>query len=358
MHNQENRILFLDGLRGWAAFIVLLSHIFIQTNPISPSVRAIMGDIFIFHGGLAVILFFIVSGYSLSIGYLQTGDPLKLKRILLGRYFRLVVPILLACFIVYGVATAGWLPQEFVRPGSQNVVDLLQFALFDVLFRYNAATSPIPPLWTMSVEFMGSVLIIAMLAIVRRHRLRFLVYIVVLAIAYTTYPLYAAFIFGLLLAEVRPEALRTSTQRLLSTVATIALGPMLLSIAWIADPWPNRHILVLFACGLSICLFYSDATRRFLSNPVSSFLGSISFSLYLLHAATIHIFEGLFMPLGSSPYVIAAGGILIAAISVVLAWVFRPIDTLGIRVSRRVGRLLTASGAVYINSGGRTERAE
>lgn len=70
----SERLRFLDGIRGWGALFVVLYHMYIQICPITPGAQSVMKRIFVFNGMLAVVLFFVVSGYSLSVGFLRTGD--------------------------------------------------------------------------------------------------------------------------------------------------------------------------------------------------------------------------------------------------------------------------------------------
>jgi len=70
------RLGFLDGLRGWAAVVVLFHHIFVDGLPANSFManRLFWAKVFFMNGTFAVCLFFVISGFSLSIGYLQTGE--------------------------------------------------------------------------------------------------------------------------------------------------------------------------------------------------------------------------------------------------------------------------------------------
>jgi peptidoglycan/LPS O-acetylase OafA/YrhL len=50
---------------------------------------------------MAIFVFFLVSGFSLSIDYLDRGDVSRWIRALAGRYFRLAIPIFFASLIVH-----------------------------------------------------------------------------------------------------------------------------------------------------------------------------------------------------------------------------------------------------------------
>lgn len=67
----DQRTYFLGGLRSWGSVIVLLYHTFVEIFPPTPEIGRVLLHLFPFNGGLAVFIFFIVSGYALSLGYIQ-----------------------------------------------------------------------------------------------------------------------------------------------------------------------------------------------------------------------------------------------------------------------------------------------
>ena len=85
--SEAGRLRFLDGLRGWAAVVVLLHHVFIDGPPANGFMadRTPWAKVFV-NGTLAVCVFFVISGFSLSIRYLDRGDGGTLARIAAGRY--------------------------------------------------------------------------------------------------------------------------------------------------------------------------------------------------------------------------------------------------------------------------------
>ena len=92
---RPERYRFLDGLRGWAAAVVLLHHLFVDGLPANSLMadRALWAKVFFLNGMLAVSIFFVISGFSLSIRYLEAGDGKALGRVAAGRYLRLALPI-------------------------------------------------------------------------------------------------------------------------------------------------------------------------------------------------------------------------------------------------------------------------
>jgi peptidoglycan/LPS O-acetylase OafA/YrhL len=336
MQNKSHRIIFLDGIRGWGALFVVLYHVYIEIYPISSEAKDVMAQIFIFNGMLAVVLFFIVSGYSLSIGFLQTGEIEKLKRIAIGRYFRLSIPILLSCLLVYICTKVGLSPEFKATATSQNLPNLFRFALYDVYFNYNYGSTPIPPLWTMQFELIGSGLVLATLAVFRRSW-RFGAYVLLTAVLYTIEPLYATFIVGVMLAEAHLNITSTRVSSMLSKVASFGLVPALLAAAWLPGQ-PDLRIWVLVGSVLAFCLIHSSTSRVFLSSPVSIFLGKISFPLYLLHAPVIWALGRPLLAKASSPLEIALADACTVIAAILIAWLFQKIDTAGIVFARVIGR--------------------
>ena len=93
---------------------------------------------FFMNGTFAVCLFFVISGFSLSIGYLQSGDDRGLARMAAGRYLRLAVPIFAICAITYVLMVLNVIPPATLRPSpldifgnfTPTVQGLLEFSLF------------------------------------------------------------------------------------------------------------------------------------------------------------------------------------------------------------------------------------
>src|ERR1700691_4379638 len=146
MESETKRVRFLDGLRGWAAIVVLLHHIFIDGLPANAFMadRVLWAKVFFLNGTLAVCIFFVVSGFSLSIRYLDTGDDRGLARLAAGRYLRLALPIFAICAITYGLLLWGIIPPAPQRPPpldmfltfTPTIERLLSFSLFKVFVAY------------------------------------------------------------------------------------------------------------------------------------------------------------------------------------------------------------------------------
>lgn len=78
--------------------------------------RTLWAKVFFVNGTLAVCVFFAISGFSLSIRYLDRGDGGALARIAAGRYLRLAVPIFAICAITHALLVFGVIPPPALRP--------------------------------------------------------------------------------------------------------------------------------------------------------------------------------------------------------------------------------------------------
>jgi len=294
MQNGEKRLRFLDGLRGWAAIVVLFHHIFIDGLPANDIMadRALWAKVFFLNGMLAVCVFFVVSGFSLSIRYLETGDDRALVRIAAGRYLRLALPILAVCAITYALLIVGIIPLAAQRPppldeflAFRPTIDgLLKFSLFNVFVSYSGAESYDPPLWTMCYEFFGSFMVFAIIPLLRTSRFRRWLLVLTAAALAAIQSYFALFFAGILIADlVRQSDRRTSTN-------LIGAGLCAAGVILLAAGWSGAGYIVVAAC-LTAGVAFCQPVRRLFENRLGDFLGWISFPLYLVQAAVIYSFS-------------------------------------------------------------------
>ncbi|OIN94171.1 MAG: hypothetical protein AUJ20_01615 [Comamonadaceae bacterium CG1_02_60_18] len=102
-----DRSYFLDGIRGWASLMVLFSHlvVFFLANSIKEFQPWIFG--IITDGNLVIFIFFVLSGFVLTLGYVQKGERQIIVALALRRYPRFAIPIICTCILVYLLAQNG-----------------------------------------------------------------------------------------------------------------------------------------------------------------------------------------------------------------------------------------------------------
>jgi peptidoglycan/LPS O-acetylase OafA/YrhL len=287
------RFRFLDGLRGWAAVVVLLHHLFIDGLPANSFMadRALWAKVFFLNGTLVVSVFFVISGFSLSIRYLETGDGRALGRVAAGRYLRLALPIFAICAVTYVLLVSGLIPPAAQRPSpldqflsfTPSVDGLLGFSLLKVFVAYSGAESYDPPLWTMTYEFFGSFMVFALVAYLRPSRLRTLLLAVLFLLLTALQTYFALFVAGILIADLFPL--------IRATTAANRAGALLCGAGILLIALPNTWFAAVYLGG-AICLtagaVFCAPVRRFFDSRLSSFLGWVSFPLYLVQAAVIY----------------------------------------------------------------------
>ena len=288
------RFRFLDGLRGWAAVVVLLHHLFIDGLPANSFMadRALWAKVFFLNGTVAVSVFFVISGFSLSIRYLETGDGRALGRIAAGRYLRLALPIFAICAVTYVLLVSGLIPPAAQRPSpldqflgfTPSIDGLLGFSLLKVFVAYSGAESYDPPLWTMTYEFFGSFMVFALIAYLRPSRLRTLLLTVLFLLLTALQTYFALFVAGILIADLFP--------RIGASTAANRAGALLCGAGILLIALPHAWFAAVYLGG-GVCLtagaVFCAPVRRFFESRLSSFLGWVSFPLYLIQAAVIYV---------------------------------------------------------------------
>src|SRR5580698_1668506 len=100
----EKRLTFLDGIRGWGAVIVLLHHIKFSGMSVFGSSAWFS---FITDGHFAVYVFYVLSGFALTIKFVEKPEAYSVAQAVAARYFRLVIPIFVTSFIAYMLFVCG-----------------------------------------------------------------------------------------------------------------------------------------------------------------------------------------------------------------------------------------------------------
>jgi peptidoglycan/LPS O-acetylase OafA/YrhL len=334
------RIAYWDGLRGWAAVAVVLYHLDQHLVPSLHAPPALAADgladdaplrlffSFVAEGRLAVAIFFVLSGIVLSAAVSdrrtragEPGGPPKptFAGLAAKRYLRLALPMLgstLLGLLAFTVFTGS----DFLRLGiltghdesvlstcAACVTPTLSGALLEGLWSTFVGYSPEynRVLWTIYIEFIGSLLVFLLILGPPSPVLRRVVAAAIFMVVGTAF--IGSFFLGVLINEFAPmlaHRLQTSRSRgpgmatdaVGILAAVIGLGwrglipawapiahmaasveQALTTAGWIISPEIVRADLVVVGCAISPSL------QRLLSLRSSVFLGRISFSLYLTH---------------------------------------------------------------------------
>jgi peptidoglycan/LPS O-acetylase OafA/YrhL len=369
------KMVCFEAIRGLAALAVLIGHFILALwpgvafreglgwNELPGAVQllAAFPGKYLWDGHMAVSIFFVLSGFVLSLIYFQRGGTAAIGSAAVRRYPRLMLPIaasiLLALVLMqvgamcnqaavqhmnalYGLpqqldltARNGysnrWLALYYFNP-SDTVTALREAAwgAFTGIATYNLV------LWTMPFELIGSFLVYGSLALFGAARNRWLLYCLGGGLLIADDRLFLLdFLLGMALCDVwvQNQQKWRATLSLWPALALIALGLYVV-------PWkPLAALMVVSAAAASPRL------QRILEARWLAFLGRISFSLYLLHMIVFcSVGCGLYLLLSrdlgwshAAGSLTAAAGALVAC--VFAAWLFyHAVDRTAISLSRRL----------------------
>src|SRR4051794_30482475 len=306
----RQRLAGLDGVRGLAALFVVVNHVYLRAFPGYPVVRAPFWAGWFIYGRFAVVVFIVLSGFSLALSPARHGWRLDGVSRFACRRARRILPAYWAA-LGFSLAVA-WLvvaPPGQGPPGARSVV--VNGLLVQNLV---AAPSPNRAFWSMAVEAQLYLAFPLLLLIVRRWGAIAMVAAVTLVVAtvgiagphtfviQSPPDLAALFAIGILGAGiVGASSARRSWPW--AWLALAAAAPVLATIWWRGSVWTLDHLLwVDLALGPAIgCLLAGLAAGhpapllRFLdSRPIRS-LGLSSYSLYLIHGPIVIVVDEEFV---------------------------------------------------------------
>jgi Predicted acyltransferases len=374
-----HKVRYLDGLRGVAAFIVVLHHFaaafypaaylgldLAQHSPFEPWLLTTPLGLLI-AGNFSVCIFFILSGFVLTNSFFRSGDGKSLSSLAVRRYFRLLPPVIVSGFAGWLLMTLDLFPvaRTAALTGSTRWLSqcwafepdfgkLLGESFYGVFFAHQCSYNNV--LWTMTWEFFGSFLVFGIAGLFGKVRSRPVIYAILAVLLFRSY--YLAFLIGLVLSDIAANRPRwfSRISGAPVTVVLVILGiylgtfPPFMDIqspwyAWLKFPFLGAsapqfwHILG--ALFLMLSVLSSPGLQGFFSTAPALFLGKVSFSLYAIHVLVIGSFSCLLF-LALSPHLAynAAALVTLGAtvlLSLALAdLVNRFIDEPGIRLSKTI----------------------
>ena len=296
--------------------MVLLSHLSLiffpflhGENPsqiktiIEPSIYSLpLG--FVYSGTAAVYIFFCLSGFILTYACSNKGSPLdSAAKMLSYRYIRLALPtftsILICSLIIYFFKeSANGLPwiSGYGANASLELFDILYNALFSAVITGDNTYNWV--VWTMQIEFFGSILIFMAVPLLNKFKHTWLILIILGVIVIINIPTkagygYAAFLFGASLYYVSNLKSHSFTFMLFaagfyfggfhykqdSYSYLIAVSNKLFDTSAI-----NYYYFYNMLSGVLVvsALIKSNVFDWLSSNKVSVWLGKVSFSAYLI----------------------------------------------------------------------------
>ena len=305
--SRSQRLAGLDGLRGLAALYVVVHHIFLRTFPGYPVDHAPFWAGWFIYGRFAVVVFIVLSGFSLALSPARHGWQLDGVKQFARRRARRILPAYWAA-LAFSLAIA-WL----IAPQPGNGVPDAKSVVVNGLLVQNVvgAHSPNSAFWSMAVEAQLYLLFPLLLLVVRRRGAIVMVAAVTLVVAavgivgphiarldtfviQSAPDLAALFAVGILTAGI-VVASRARRSWPWPWLALATFAPVLATIWWQGSVWTLDHLFwVDLALGPAIaCLLAGLATGRpahllrlLDAGPIRN-LGLSSYSLYLTHAPIV-----------------------------------------------------------------------
>ncbi|MFI5049787.1 MAG: acyltransferase family protein [Gaiellales bacterium] len=301
------RLAGLDGVRGLAALFVVVNHVFLRAFPGYPVDRAPLWAAWFIYGRFAVVVFIVLSGFSLALAPARRGWRLDgISRFVRRRAWR-ILPAYWAA-LAFSLAVA-WL---VVAPPGERAPDAKSVGVNGLLVQnLVGAPSPNRSFWSIAVEAQLYILFPVMLLMVRRWGAIAMVATTTLVVAtvgilgphvprldvvviQSPPDLVTLFAVGVLCAgAVGAGAARGSPPW--APLALAAAAPVLATIWWQGSVWTLDHLFwVDLALGPAVgCLLAGLATghpapllRLLDARPIRN-LGLSSYSLYLTHGPIV-----------------------------------------------------------------------
>jgi peptidoglycan/LPS O-acetylase OafA/YrhL len=325
-HLSLRRVQQLDSLRGFAAATVVCHHWFLAFQTDAPRWFLVP----LFAGHEAVVLFFVLSGYVLSLP-VWMNKQLRYPEYLLRRVSRIYLPYLAAlvlaavgCYFFFGsrIPLTPWFDRTWQTPLSVSMI--LQQILMDPSPVLNTA------FWSLRYEMeMSFVIPFVCLLMLRGGRFSGVALVVALKIV-SSLLIHSRFGEGLLSQAlhysvyfVAGSAL-SREQKTLKKIVSHVSKPVLWLVLLVTLvlyfyngqlAGAQGEILVLIATCSLIILVQDDRLGLGLKSRVGEYLGRISYSWYLVHGTVLFVVLNLLygkIPLVLTAVVYGAGSLVVA----------------------------------------------
>lgn len=327
---KTQRISWIDGLKGISCILIFIHHFSLSfypstyygdSTPVHLSLALFLSNNpfgFFLNGHFFVCIFCILSGIVISYQlFKHSNDISYLSQSLFKRYFRLSIPICIISFIVYlflhfglfqnlSVATiteSPWLSSFYTE--ALHLKDVFTYSFFDVLFKSDATFCT--AFWMITYIFYGTFLssVLCIISTNRSKRILFFYFIVFIAFLRQD-SLLSCFVLGTIIAYILfyltiPQNIISYLLGILFVILGIFLGsyPTILSpspcyaflnhLSSMLTPYKFYHTIGAFLLIMGIHMFSPFGTL--LSSSFFTKLGSISFSLYLVHIPFLFSFS-------------------------------------------------------------------
>ena len=362
----SHRMTGLDGIRGIAALVVVFNHIynFIPALAVDSSfLFNYTPAYFLIAGRIAVIIFFILSGFVLSLPY-YNGTSQSYSAYAVRRFCRIYLPFLAVLIGAIGLH-AAFADQNLVIEGARTWSAPLSWSVIaSHIFMTGITEDSIRlnfPMWTLIMEMRVSLILPLLVIFISRFSWSGVVIGAVIGVAATkivagmegfddhvalsitgtmllTVYYISFFLFGILIAK-KLEFLKSVMRRIPVVLHALAyLGILLMPRVILKDHYLAQELWYALVGSYLIlcCLSFTGFNAAMSVRPIM-WLGRVSYSLYLVHmpllTAAMYVLNGV-LPL---PVILAVAFIAILIVAeFVHVLVEKPSIVWGKKLSRRL----------------------
>ena len=345
----------LQSLRGIAAVIVLLHHgafLFATTGPFRYASEAI------FNAHAAVMIFFVLSGYVLTLSLVGSHfGALAISRFYLRRAFR-IYPAIIAVSLISGVylltlhrhfptfEVSDWYRHSYRSdfPGPEGIG----------LSLVGVRNELIPPLWTVRIEILASIAMpLLAYAIKRGFGLSLIAAttVILFAAPNSSWMYLVSFALGGYVAHMAPQIKKHANVAWLIAAALFMYFIRLINPGWRFEIDDAAFLPTFLESASAAVVVASVAALNisFLRNRALVWLGDISYSVYLVHFVILSICA---RGIALSPFGVDAKAILLMAATLALTlpvahFLYKFVELPGIALGKQcVDRLTGKRSAV------------
>ncbi len=296
-HTTHKAIVSMEGIRGFAVFLVFLVHYVTLIDPwlSESSITKIISDHIRNIGNIGVDLFFVLSGY-LIYGMLIRKEK-DFGGYLIRRIQR-IYPTFTAVFIIYLILSAVFPSESKIPNGWEGVVFVLQnFLLLPGLFDIKAI---ITVAWSLSYEFFYYLLIPILISLLKLRswdwEKRTILFISASILLFVYFSIYGGhirllmFVSGILLFEIIQNKKISNIPPIGLPALVIAIASVILLNEFDANGWWKYALLfVLFFIFCLDCFSSNGVASKVFKYSPMRWLGNMSYSYYLIHGLALKL---------------------------------------------------------------------